>query len=54
MAVNVRALSDVWPVEILIQKAQQEIARQLLKSGVDSSIIATATHLSVDQIKSLR
>lgn len=36
------------------QEAQQEIAKKLLKSGVDSSIIATATHLTVDEIKALK
>ena len=35
------------------QKAQQEIARQLLKSGVDRSIVANATHLSLEQINNL-
>ncbi len=35
-------------------EAQQEIARQLLKSGVDDNIIATATQLSIDQIKLLK
>ena len=36
------------------QEAQQEIARQLLKSGVDRSIVASATHLSLEQINNLR
>ena len=36
------------------QKAQQEIAKQLLESGVDNSIVAAATHLTEDQIKSLK
>ncbi|MBP9742878.1 MAG: Rpn family recombination-promoting nuclease/putative transposase, partial [Burkholderiales bacterium] len=36
-----------------LQKTQQEIAKNLLKSGVDASIIASATHLTLEQIKSL-
>nr|MBP9742613.1 hypothetical protein [Burkholderiales bacterium] len=36
------------------QKAQQEIAKNLLKSGVDASIIASATHLTLEQINSLQ
>lgn len=35
------------------QEAQQEIAKELLKSGIGSSIIAAATHLTVDEIKTL-
>lgn len=37
-----------------VRQAQQEIAKNLLKSGVDSSIIAAATHLTLEQIKSLQ
>jgi predicted transposase/invertase (TIGR01784 family) len=36
------------------QETQMEIAKQLLKSGVDSSIIASATHLSKSQIDALK
>lgn len=36
------------------QKAKREIAKELLKSGVSDSVIATATHLTLDQIKSLK
>jgi predicted transposase/invertase (TIGR01784 family) len=35
------------------QKAQIEIAKQLLKSGVDKAIVAKATHLSLEQLKTL-
>jgi predicted transposase/invertase (TIGR01784 family) len=35
------------------QEAQKEIAKELLKSGVNDSVIAAATHLTLDQIKSL-
>lgn len=36
------------------QKAQKEIAQELLKSGVDSRVIATATHLTAAQIDELK
>ena len=35
------------------QKAQLEIAKNLLKSGVDRSIVAEATHLTLEQINKL-
>ena len=34
--------------------AQLKIAQQLLKSGVDCSIIASATHLSASEIEEMR
>lgn len=37
-----------------VQDAHREIAQQLLKSGVDSTIIANATHLTPDQIEELK
>ena len=37
-----------------VQQVQREIAQQLLKSGVDSTIIANATHLSPAQIEELK
>jgi len=36
------------------QKAEKEIAQKLLKSNVDSSVIATATHLTKAQIEDLK
>ncbi len=36
------------------QEAQREIAQQLLKSGVDSTIIANATHLTAAQVEELK
>lgn len=36
------------------QEAQQEIAKNLLKSGVDTSIVAKATHLSVKQLEEIK
>ncbi|HLX52639.1 MAG TPA: hypothetical protein VKR58_01790 [Aquella sp.] len=36
------------------QKAEKEIAQKLLKSGVDSSLIAGATHLTKAQIEELK
>ncbi len=35
-------------------KAKKEIAQELLKSGVDSRVIATATHLTKAQIEELK
>ena len=40
--------------EELKQEAQREIAQQLLKSGVDSTIIANATHLTPAQVEELK
>ncbi len=36
------------------KETQEEIARNLLKAGVDYSVIALATKLTVEQIKSLK
>lgn len=36
------------------QEAATEIAKQLLKSGVSEDIIATATHLSKDELAKLK
>ena len=36
------------------QEAQREIAQQLLKSGIDSTIIANATHLTSTQVEELK
>ncbi len=36
------------------QEAQREIAQQLLKSGVDSTIIVNATHLTPAQVEELK
>lgn len=36
------------------QKAQQEIARNLLKSGIDSTVVAKVTHLTKAQIEELK
>jgi predicted transposase/invertase (TIGR01784 family) len=46
-------LSEQKGMQLGKQEAQQEIAKELLKSGIDSSIIAAATHLTVDKIKAL-
>lgn len=40
--------------EIKTREEIAKIAKELLKSGIDSSVIAAATHLTVDQIKSLK
>ncbi|MBP9743453.1 MAG: hypothetical protein KBD37_08850 [Burkholderiales bacterium] len=37
-----------------VHQTQQEITKNLLKSGVDKSIIASATNLTLEQIKSLQ
>ncbi len=37
-----------------LQEERQEIAKELLKSGVDSSIIIKATHLTLDQVEKLK
>lgn len=36
------------------QEEKQEIARNLLKSGVDTSIVAKATHLTIKQLEELK
>jgi predicted transposase/invertase (TIGR01784 family) len=36
------------------QEGVQEVARNLLKSGIDTSIVAKATHLSAKQIEELK
>jgi len=36
------------------QKATLEIAKEFLKAGVDSKIIATSTHLPLDKINELK
>ena len=36
------------------QEAQREIAQQLIKSGVDSTIIVKATHLTPAQVEELK
>ena len=41
-------------VQLGHQEAQQEIAQQLLKSGVDTTIIANATHLTPAQVEELK
>lgn len=36
------------------QEAQREIAKNLLKSGIDPKVVLTATHLTLAQIEELQ